>query len=338
MMAEGAIYLTEAEVASLVDLTDAIDALEDACARQGRRETLEIPKALGTFGDGSSLHSLGSSFPDACIGGFKNWINTKRGASSVMTVFDVEQGSLSAIVEAGALGQLRTAAIAGVAARWLATRGASDMALIGTGRQAMMQVASVAAVRSLKRLRVFSPSSDKRHAFVEKAREAFAFDVEDCASVEQALEGAEIATLVTRATQPFVHADMLAHGAHVNAVGAILPANSEFTQDVFDRARAVVVDSLAGVQRNSREFIDRFGALDSGRWDTVQTLADVIAGRTHPATSGDLTLFKAMGMGISDLAVARLVIERARDRKIGTPIAPRRPASPRWRSDRLAAE
>ena len=131
-MAEGALYLTEADVVSLVDLTDAIDAIEDACARQGRRETLEIPKALGTFADGS-MHSLGSAFPDGAIGGFKNWINTKRGAAAVMTVFDVEQGSLSAIVEAGALGQLRTAAIAGVAARWLAASDASDMALIGNG-------------------------------------------------------------------------------------------------------------------------------------------------------------------------------------------------------------
>lgn len=124
----------------------------------------------------------------------------------------------------------------------------------------------------------------------------------------------------------------------MNAVGAILPANAEFMQDLFDRARTIVVDSLAGVQRNSREFIDRFGTPDSGNWAAVQTLSDVIAGRTPPAMSGDLTLFKAMGMGISDLAVVRLVIERARDRKVGTPIAPRRPASPRWRSGKLAAE
>lgn len=211
-MTNDAIYLTEADVVSLVDLTDAIDALEDACARQGRGETLEIPKALGTFGDGSSFHSLGSAFPDAGIGGFKNWINTKRGAVSLMTVFDVEQGRLSAIVEAGALGQLRTAAIAGVAARWLAAPDASDMALIGTGRQAMMQVASVAAVRPLKRLRVFSPNPEKRRAFVERARASFAFSVEECADAAQALDGASLATLVTRAREPFVHAGMLARG------------------------------------------------------------------------------------------------------------------------------
>ena len=85
-MTDGAIYLTEADVVSLVDLTDAIDALEDACARQGRGETLTIPKGLGTFGDGSSLHSLGSAFPQAGIGGFKNWVNTKRGAVSLMGI------------------------------------------------------------------------------------------------------------------------------------------------------------------------------------------------------------------------------------------------------------
>lgn len=335
-MAEGALYLTEADVASLVDLTDAIDAIEDACARQGRRETLEIPKALGTLVDGS-MHSLGSAFPDRAIGGFKNWINTKRGAAAVMTVFDVEQGSLSAIVEAGALGQLRTAAIAGVGARWLAPANASDMALIGTGRQAILQVASVAAVRPLRRLRVFSPTPDRRRAFVDKTREAFAFEVEECATAGEALEGAEIVTLVTRAKQPFVHASMLATGAHLNAVGAILPASAEFSQDVFERARAVVVDSVAGAQFNSREFIDRYGAPGDAGWANVQTLSDVIASGVRPSTSGDLTLFKAMGMGISDLAVVQLVIERARDRKIGIPIAPRAAVTPRWRSSTLAA-
>lgn len=340
-----ALYLTEADVVSLVDLPDAIDALEDACARQGRGEALEIPKALGTYGDGSSLHSLGSAFPDAAIGGFKNWVNTKRGAVALMTVFDVERGRLLAIVEAGALGQLRTAAIAGVAARWLAAPDASDMALIGTGRQSMLQVAAVAAVRPLQRLRVFSPNPEKRRAFVERVRASFAFSVEERADAAQALDGASLVTLVTRAQEPFVHARMLAAGAHVNAVGAILPANAEFAQDVFDRTRAVVVDSLAGVQRNSREFIDRFGPAGSGAWDAVQTLSDVIAGRPHPAApssgdGGDITLFKAMGMGISDLAVVRLVIERARAaRNVGVPIAPHRPAIPRWRrsSDARAA-
>ena len=336
-MADPTLYLTEADVVSLVDLTDVIDALQETCASQGRGESLEIPKALGTFGDASALHALGSAIPAQGIGGFKTWVNTKRGAVAVMSVFDVELGRLSALIEAGALGQLRTSAISGVATRWLAEEGADDMALVGTGRQALMQVAAVAAVRPLRRLRVYSPTAEKRGAFIEKARASFAFAVEESASLEAAVKGAPIVTLVTRSTQPFLHAAMLAKGCHLNAVGAILPANAEFAQDVFDRASPIVVDSLVGVQRNSREFMDRYGHAGEA-WTHIETLGQVIGrGQGRPAAC-DLSLFKAMGMGISDLAVARLVVQRARQQKVGLEIAAPRPAAPRWRRQALAAE
>lgn len=335
-MTEPTLYLTEADVVSLVDLTDTIDALEDTCAAQGRGETLEIPKALGTFGDASSLHALGSAIPSLGLGGFKTWINTKRGAVSVMSVFDVEQGRLSALIEAGSLGQLRTSAIAGVATRWMARQDADEMALVGTGRQAMMQVAAVAAVRPIRRLRVYSRTADNRRTFVEKARAAFPFAVEESMSLEAALSAAPIVTLVTRATQPFVHAGMLARGSHLNAVGAILPANSEFDQDVFDRTSLIAVDSVVGVQRNSREFIDRFGS-PGPAWEAVKTLGELIIEGNRRPENCELSLFKAMGMGISDLAVARLVIERARKKGMGLKIAEPRSAAPRWRAPHAAA-
>ncbi len=337
-MNDDTLYISEAEIAALVDLEDVIDALERACARQARHETLEIPKALGMFGEGSSLHALGSAFPEAGLGGFKTWINTKRGAQAVMTVFDTLAGRLIAILDAGVLGQLRTAAISGLATRLLAPAGAADMALIGTGRQAMMQVAAVAAVRPLQRLRVFSPSAANRAAFAAAARHAFSFAIVESSDIESAVNGAEIVTLVTRAKTPFLSAAMLAPGAHVNAVGSILPGYAEFTPDVFKRARAVVVDSLAGVQRNSQEFMDQFGP-PGDSWSTVQTLAEVITDDRSMAGPADgITLFKAMGMGISDLAVAQLVIERARQGSVGVGIKRPSPAKPRWRSEKFAAE
>jgi ornithine cyclodeaminase len=156
------IWITEAEVVELVDLEEAIDALEHGLALEGAGEAKNVAKALGTWGDGSSMHSLGSMFPQAGFVGFKSWANTKRGATAVFSLFDANNGALLAIIEAGALGQLRTSAISGVATRWLARADAADMALIGTGVQAMTQIASVAAVRPLKRLRVFGPTEEKR--------------------------------------------------------------------------------------------------------------------------------------------------------------------------------
>jgi len=329
-MTEKAIYLTEADVAALVDLNEAIDALHAALVLEARSETLNIPKSLGLFGAGGSLHSLGSAFPGRGLGGFKTWANTGTAGVAMMVVFDLASAKVVAILEAGVLGQLRTAAISGVATRALAAADAADMALVGTGRQAMMQLAAVAAVRPLQRVRVFSPTAEKRRAFVDQARKAFPFAVEEGSSVRAVADGANIVTLVTRAREPFLDRAMLASGAHLNAVGAILPQGAEFAQDVFGAASLICVDSVAGVRENSSEFRTWLTA-DGGRAASIVPLSKVLASGSPPRDGG-ITLFKAMGMGISDLAVAQLAIERARQRGVGMPMPEMKRSSIRWRA------
>jgi ornithine cyclodeaminase len=329
-MADPLIWLTEQDVVSLVLLDDAIPALERGLAALGKGEAFSVPKALGSFGDGLSMHSLGSGAPGLGYVGFKNWVHTKRGATAVYILFDSADGSIAAVMEAAALGQLRTSAMTGVGTRWLADPGADDMALIGTGMQAVTQVAAVNAVRPLRRVRVWSPTADKRSAFAAKLAREFDFSVVDAPTIEAATRDASIVTLVTRAKEPFLSAGLLAPGTHLNAVGAILPANAEFLPDVFDRASWIAVDDLAGVQRASREFIERFGR--SGDWSAVIPIADIIAGKERRPERCDLTLFKAMGMGLSDLSVALLALERARAKGLGRAIAHPVRAIPRWQN------
>lgn len=315
-MNQHALWLSEKDVTSLVSLDDAIIALESGLRALGSGQGFNVPKALESFGDGSAMHSLGSALPAAGYCGFKNWVHTKSGAKALFMLFNT-QGSLVAIMEAAALGQLRTSAMTGLGTKWLAPKGVDDMAIIGSGRQAITQIAAVNAVRPLKRIRVWSPTPGKRGAFATEVRKRFDAEVLEANALEQALEGAPLVTLVTRARDPFVSAAMLAHGAHLNAIGAILPANAEFHQDVFARVGTIAVDDLMNAQKASREFIEYFGA--SG-WESVQTLGDVIANGVKPSGNGDVSLFKAMGMGISDLSVAMLAYERAGAAGLGRPI------------------
>jgi ornithine cyclodeaminase len=312
-MTQSALWLSEQEVTSLVSLGEAIPALEAGLRSLGRNEGQNIPKALGGFGDGTSMHSLGSALPALGYSGYKNWIHTKRGAKAVFVLFDTNEGRLLAMMEANSLGQLRTAAMTGLGTKWVAQEGASDMALIGSGRQALAQVAAVNAVRPLSRIRVWSPTPEKRRAFAALLRENFKAEIVDAPTIEAATDGASLVTVVTRARDPFLTSAMLPRGIHLNAVGAILPANAEFHQDVFERVGFIAVDDVTGVQRASREFIDYFekGA-GQGNWDRVRPLGKVIADGERPPAGADITMFKSMGMGISDLSVAMLVYERAR--------------------------
>jgi ornithine cyclodeaminase len=224
----------------------------------------------------------------------------------------------------------------GVGTRWLADAGADDMALIGTGTQAITQVAAINAVRPLRRLRVWSPTAEKRRAFTEQVRQQFGFAVVESATLEAATKDAQIVTLVTRAKDPFLRGGMLARGAHLNAVGAILPANAEFHQDVFDRADLIAVDDVTGARRASREFMDRFGS-DEDAWSKVRPIGELVANDARRPAGCDVTLFKAMGMGLSDLSVAIMALERAREQGIGRSIAHPVRAVPRWNATPAAA-
>lgn len=321
-MADALRYLTERDVVSVLNIHRAIDALQDILVAQARDQARNLPKTLATWGDGSSMHALGSvQTGEGGYAGFKTWVHTKAGGGSLFSLFDAATGALRAIIEARALGMLRTAAISGVATRALAPQDATRAALVGTGPQAVTQLAALAAVRDLSQVRVYSPTPEKRRAFVASVAGKYAFDVQESPSLEHALAGAEIVTLITRAVDPFVDAALLAGCRHLNAVGAILPSKAEFAQDVFTLADRVVVDDLENARKGSRELRERYGA-DGAPWPDVAVLGQLLAQGDARPPQARLTIFKGMGMGLSDLAMARVVFEHAREHDLGIELPP----------------
>jgi len=285
-------------VVAALHLGEAIDALERCLLLEAGGQACSMAKTHATWGGGHTLHAIGAVIEGAGVVGTKSWAHTSGGATPLLLLWGAENGQLLAVIEAFALGQMRTGGIAGVATRWLASETADELAIIGTGKQAVTQVAAIAAVRPLRCIRVFSPTADHRRAFVAKLGKLLPeVAVRETASVEAAVDGAPIVTLVTRARQPFMSAGMLGRGTHLNAVGAITPEREEFNQDIFDRVDAIAVDSVASVQALSSEFRRRF----SDDWSSVRPLAALVASTTHRPEAADLTLFKAMGMGLSDL-------------------------------------
>jgi ornithine cyclodeaminase len=118
---------------------------------------------------------------------------------------------------------------------------------------------------------------------------------------------------------------MLAKGAHFNAVGAITPEREEFTQDVFERVGAIAVDSLDSVQHLSAEFRKRF----SNDWSSVKPLSSLIGNGVVRSANTDLTLFKAMGMGLSDLALGMEILKRVQAKGGGRKMPHPERATPR---------
>ncbi len=269
------LWVTEGEVVRLMDMKGAIAALDRGLALEAAGKAENMVKTHAIWGGHHTLHAIGATFADEGFVGTKTWAHA-NGAAPLLILFDSHNGSLRAIIEAFALGQLRTGAISGLATKYLAAEGASDMALIGTGKQAMTQLAAVAAVRPLRRVRAFSRDGAGRSDFVARARKALGLNVEEASSVAQAVDKAAIVTLVTRATKPILTSEMLAAGTHVNAVGAISPERTEFEPALLSRCAAVVADSVPQVQNLSSEFMQYYGR-DDAKWRAVRPLSAVVS-------------------------------------------------------------
>jgi ornithine cyclodeaminase len=325
------LWISEADVAAMMDLSDAIDALEKGLLAEALGNAQNMVKTHVEFDAGSMLHAIGAAFPADGFVGTKTWAHTKGGATPLLILFDSRDGSLKAVVEAFALGQMRTAAASGVATRWLAAEDADKFAMIGTGKQALPQVAAVLAVRPVKRIGIYGRNRERLDAFVTRVRREFEVSAEAADSIAQAVDGAGIITVVTRAAEPIVSASMVARGAHINAIGAIVPSRAELSTDVLARAGRIVADSVPQARKLSREFIEFFGT-DEARWQRVESLSSVVAGQSRRSLSDDLTLFKSLGMGISDLALGIELYRMALAKGLGRQMEHPHKASPRLRT------
>lgn len=327
-MPEIPLWITEAEVVSLVNVPAAIEALERILPMEARDEARNMTKGVLMVAENDAMHVLGASVLGAGLCGFKTWVNIRGKSSTVVVLFSTENGECQAVIEATALGQTRTAAMTGVGTRRLAPAGADDMAIIGTGKQALPQVAACAAVLPLRKLRIFSRTAANRERLAKAVQEQFDLDVTLAESVEEAVAGAPVITLVTNSTEPFLTSDMVEPGVHINAMGAIVLARSEFTTDIFPRCAVVAVDNPETIRSISSEFRAYYGE-DDAAWAGVRPIASLIEEDVTRPAGADLTLFKAMGMGLSDMALAVDILAKARERGLGHPVPERIKTPPR---------
>jgi alanine dehydrogenase len=300
-------WFTEADIKDLLTLTDVLEPLEAVLGREVDEQAINIPKAMATWDPASSAHTLGGVDLVDQLAAFKTWVNTPKGAKAILTLFDSENGEVLAVMEAAYLGSLRTASVSGVATRWMAAEDAAELAIIGSGRQALRQVEAIVAVRPIRKIRVWSPTAEHRAEFAGQVRETTGLETVAAPTLAAATKDAPIVTLVTRAREPFLTDQFLAPGTHMNAVGSVLPPNAEFDPALLAGADLVVVDNVENARRSSRELREFYGE-DMSK---VQTLGSLIASNHTRDPDTRLSVFKGLGMGLADLAAAAAVARKA---------------------------
>ncbi|MEV0230712.1 ornithine cyclodeaminase family protein [Nonomuraea sp. NPDC050786] len=233
----------------------------------------------------------------------------------MVIVFDPETGYPLALMDAAELTAVRTAAVSAAATDALARPEAGDLALIGSGVQARSHLEALAAVRTLRRVRVFSPNSA---AGLQKwAATWLDVPVEVMPSAAAALEGADLVCTVTSSRKPVVAGADLTPGAHVNAVGASVADARELDSEAVARC-AVFVDSR---QSAAAESYDLRAPMEEGLTgaDHVRAeLGEVLLGR-HPGRTDaeEITLYKSLGMAAQDVVAGFAAARAAQESGLG---------------------
>ena len=231
-------------------------------------------------------------------------------------LYDGDTGMPTAILNASAITEIRTAAVTAVATRALARDGARVLGLLGAGVQARSHLLALADVRPWEEVRVYAPTT----AHAEALRETRP-DITVAGSAQEAVHGADVVLVATSAKRPVLQHAWLAPGAHVNAVGASSPTAWEIEPETV-AAAALFCDSRESVRNEAGEFkLAVEQGLIAGEEHIRAELGEVVAG-THPGRSGDeeLTVFRSLGIGVEDLAAAQVAVQNARRQGLGTEV------------------
>ena len=314
------LLLKEADVRALLTMPMALEAVEESLRQQGNGELSLHPRRRLKLPDNALLHYMAAGDPVHGFIGMKVYTSVRGAVRFMVPLFRSATGEMAALIEADALGQIRTGAATGVATKYLANADARIAGIIGTGYQARTQLEAVAAVRPLERVRAFGRDPERRAQFCREMSARIGIEVEPVESGEKAVRGADIVVTATSAMKIVLEGPWLSPGVHVNAIGANWAQKRELDDVAVTRADAIVVDSIEQAKMEAGDLILSF-ANDAARWDAVRELGAIVAGKIPGRTGPDqITLFKSNGIATWDLAVAVRVYELAVARGVGQSI------------------
>jgi ornithine cyclodeaminase/alanine dehydrogenase-like protein (mu-crystallin family) len=310
--------IDEHDVRRLLPMTECIDVMAEALASLARGEVHNpLRFVIRPPGEQSLLGLMpahrGGPAP---LYGLKTVAifpgNSARGLDShqgFVALFDGETGETRAILNAGAITAVRTAAVSGVATRLLARDGASTLAILGAGIQARSHLEAMRAVHDFERVVVWSRTPGRLP------------ELEEAATAQEAVRDADVIVTATSAVEPIIDRGWLKPGVHINAVGSSIPTTRELDTATV-RDAALFVDRRESTINEAGDFLfpQREGAI--GPEHIRAEIGELLIGAAEGRRSADeITVFKSLGLAVQDLAAAEHVLRRAEAEDAGSVVS-----------------
>ncbi len=317
--------IRKSEVRSLLKMSECIELMSETLktlaqghAVQPMRSVLRLPEKIGVLGMMPAFLGRPQTMGVKVISVFPGNVGTEYAShQGAVLLFETEHGQLLAVIDAGEITAVRTAAVSGVATRLLARSEASNLALLGSGTQACTHLQAMRLVREIKRIRVWSLPLEHAREFAKRESERQDVKIEPMETAQAAVEGADIICTVTSAKEPILLGPWISPGAHINAVGASNPLARELDTDTVVKSR-MFADRRESVLNEAGDFLfpKKEGAVDDSH--ILGEIGEILVGRIQGRRSGqEITLFEALGLAVEDVASAHHVYNKAVEKGIG---------------------
>lgn len=303
--------ISEADVAAVLDPDSAVAALHAAFAQHGRgqAQVLARHRATATREGASLAISAMGAILDAdgalpAVLGTKVYSARNGKYHFLVSLFSADTGAALATLEANEFTRLRTAAATAVAADLLALPEVRTLAVFGAGIQAQAHAEALVRVRRFERLLVCARSGGE--AFAATLQRQLGLPV---AAVDAATAAAQADVLVTatRSAVPLFDGALVKPGAFVAAVGSSTRAARELDDTLLGRAACVAVEWLTAAQQEAGDVV--LAAPGVIAPERLVELGALIV-NPRPRAPQDIVVYKSVGIGLEDVALARLVAHR----------------------------
>jgi alanine dehydrogenase len=318
------LILSESDVASLLSMAEAVSVVEQGFRQYAQGQVLlpsrlsqDLPGTAGTLRVVSAVLPTNGFFGVKTLTGYPGR-RTPSETYFALLLFEMETGALRAIIAANDLTCTRTGAATGVAVKYLARQNARVHGVLGAGTQAKCQIQAVASVRSIEQVKIFARNPEKADAFASSIGKELGIDVEAVPSAQHAVLGSDIVTAITTAREPVVLGKWLEDGTHITSAGANTPPKMELDAICFSRSK-VVTDSQSAAMEEGGDLRAALRNGDITSEHLYAELGEVVNGTKKGRTNEhELTLFKSIGLGFQDVAVAAFLFERAVQTGVGS--------------------
>lgn len=318
------LILSESDVAEAISMADGVRLVEHAFRQHTEGHAVLLPRlSLDLPGNGGAFRVMSATMPAAGVFGLKTLTGYpgKRLPGEtyfVLLLFSTETGALRAVMAATHLTGIRTGAATGVAAKYLARANATVLGVFGAGVQARQQIAALMTVRPISSIKIFDVDQVKAASLAAQLSDQFKVNARSVPSARETVAQSDLVVTATTSREPVFSGDWLEEGTHVSGIGANSPSKRELDGPTFRRGK-IVVDFR---DQTLQEAGDLAEALSTGAItinDVHAELGEIITGRKEGRSNDrEITVFKAVGVAVEDIATAAHVYEQAVANGLGT--------------------